>query len=150
MKATFLLGRALLGGFFLYNGIHHFLELNSMAQYAGAKNVPMPKAAVSASGALLLIGGTSLVTGIKPKLGTAAVIGFLMGVSPAIHDFWNIEDPQQKQNEMINFSKNMALLGATIALSSVEEPWPASLAKDTRTPLKKVRDLARRGRRVAA
>jgi hypothetical protein len=28
---------------------------------------------------------------------------------------------------MIHFSKNMALLGAALALMSVEEPWPASL-----------------------
>ena len=28
---------------------------------------------------------------------------------------------------MINFSKNMALLGAAIALMGMEEPWPASV-----------------------
>jgi hypothetical protein len=30
-------------------------------------------------------------------------------------------------NDMINFSKNMALLGAALALMGVEEPWPASV-----------------------
>ena len=150
MKAPFLIGRALLGGFFLYNGINHFQQLDGMAQYAKAKGVPAPKAAVAASGALLLVGGASLITGIKPKLGTAAIMGFLLGVSPAIHDFWKQEDPQQRQNEMIHFSKNMALLGATLALSGVEEPWAASLAPDNRSRLEKVRDFAKRGRRIAA
>jgi hypothetical protein len=28
---------------------------------------------------------------------------------------------------MIHFSKNMALLGAAIALMGVDEPWPASV-----------------------
>ena len=149
MKATFMLGRALLGGFFLYNGINHFLKLNSMAQYAGAKNVPMPQVAVAGSGTLLMAGGASLITGIKPKLGAGALVAFLVGVSPFMHDFWNMDDPQQKQNDMINFSKNMALLGATVALGSVEEPWPVSLAKDKRTPLKKVRDFSKRSRIVA-
>lgn len=149
MKATFMLGRALLGGFFLYNGINHFLKLDSMAQYASAKKVPMPEVAVAASGALLVAGGSSLITGVKPKLGAAALVAFLVGVSPAMHDFWNMDDPQQKQNDMINFSKNMALLGATVALGSVEEPWPASLAKDKRTLLKKVRDSSRRDRIAA-
>lgn len=150
MKAPFLIGRALLGGFFLYNGINHFQQLEGMAQYAKAKGVPVPKAAVAASGALLLVGGASLITGIKPKLGTAAIMGFLLGVSPSIHDFWKQEDPQQRQNEMIHFAKNMALLGATLALSGVEEPWAASLAPDNRSRLEKVRDFAKRGRRVAA
>ena len=44
-----------------------------------------------------------------------------------MHDFWNIEDPAQRQNEMINFSKNMALMGGALALMGVDEPWPASV-----------------------
>jgi hypothetical protein len=38
-----------------------------------------------------------------------------------------MEDPQQRMNDMVNFSKNMALLGAGLALMAVEEPWPASV-----------------------
>jgi hypothetical protein len=30
-------------------------------------------------------------------------------------------------NDMIHFMKNMAMLGAAIALMGVEEPWPASV-----------------------
>jgi hypothetical protein len=43
-----------------------------------------------------------------------------------MHDFWGIEDPNQRVNEMVNFTKNMALLGAALALMGVEETWPAS------------------------
>jgi len=127
MKIPFLLGRIVFGGFFLYNGIHHFLERKSMAQYARAKNVPAPHVAVPATGAALVIGGASILLGIKPRLGALAIIGFLAGVSPSIHNFWAIEDPNQRMNEMINFSKNLALLGAALALMGVKEPWPASV-----------------------
>ena len=127
MKIPFMIGRMLFGGFFLYNGINHFKERKGLAQYAGAKNVPMPDVAVTASGVALLIGGASLLLGIKPKIGAAAVVGFLGGVSPVMHNFWAQEDPQQKQMEMIQFAKNMALLGGALALMSVEEPWPASV-----------------------
>src|SRR4051812_16417854 len=127
MKAAFLIGRAMLGGFFLYNGIRHFHQTDMMAGYAQSKNLPMPKAAVLGSGAALLVGGASLITGIKPKLGIAAAVGFLATVSPTMHDFWNAEDPQQKMNDQINFTKNLALAGATLALAGVEEPWPVSV-----------------------
>jgi hypothetical protein len=30
---------------------------------------------------------------------------------------------------MINFSKNMALLGSALALGGVEEPWPLSVSR---------------------
>lgn len=127
MKLPFLLGRAIFGGFFLYSGIHHFTDSEPMTKYSEFKGVPMPELAVKASGAALIFGGTSILLGIKPKLGTAAVLGFLAGVSPVMHDFWNVEDPQKRQSEMINFSKNMALLGGALALMGVEEPWPASV-----------------------
>ena len=127
MKLPFLLGRTIFGGFFLYSGIHHFTESKTMSQYAKYKGVPMPELAVKASGLALIVGGTSILLGVKPKIGTAAVLGFLSTVSPVMHDFWNVDDPQQKQGEMVNFTKNLALLGGTLALMGVEEPWPMSV-----------------------
>ena len=127
MKSPFLLGRLMFGGFFLYNGINHLKQRKQLAQYASSKNVPKPEFAVVASGVALLLGGASLLLGVKPKLGAAMVAGFLAGVSPVMHDFWRAEDPNQRMNDMINFSKNLALLGGALALMGVEEPWPASI-----------------------
>jgi uncharacterized membrane protein YphA (DoxX/SURF4 family) len=127
MKAPFLIGRLVFGGFFLYNGIHHLKERKSLAQYAETKNVPLADVVVATTGVVLMAGGVSILLGIKPKLGTAAIAGFLAGVSPVMHDFWRIDEPNQRMNEMINFSKNMALLGSAVALMGVNEPWPASV-----------------------
>ncbi len=100
-----------------------------LAQFAGSKNVATPNVAVALSGAMMLLGGASIITGIKPVAGTAALVAFLAGVSPKMHDFWNQEDPNQQMNDMIHFSKNMALLGAALALMGVKEPWPVSAGK---------------------
>jgi uncharacterized membrane protein YphA (DoxX/SURF4 family) len=144
MKIPFLLGRVVFGGFFLYNGLHHFKQLRSMAQYAGAKGVPLPEAAVSATGAALLLGGASVLLGVRPKMGLAAILTFLAGVSPVMHDFWNVAEPEKRQLEMINFAKNMALLGAALALLGVEEPWPLSVPVESDTPVDRVRRFASR------
>src|SRR5438270_817699 len=40
MKAPFLIGRLIFGGYFIYNGINHFKQTETIAQYAGAKKVP--------------------------------------------------------------------------------------------------------------
>jgi putative oxidoreductase len=127
MKAPFLLGRLIFGGFFIYNGIHHLAEREKLSQYTAAKNIPMPDVAVTASGVALLLGGTSILLGIKPKYGAATIAGFLLGVSPLMHDFWKVEDPNQRMQETINFMKNMALLGGALALTGIEEPWPTSV-----------------------
>lgn len=127
MKTPFLLGRLIFGGFFLYNGIHHLTGRKQLVEYTRAKNVPAPGFAVTAAGVALLVGGASILLGIKPKIGTLAIAGFLAGVSPVMHNFWKTENPEQRMHDMADFSKNMAMLGATLALMSVKEPWPASV-----------------------
>jgi putative oxidoreductase len=127
MKAPFLIGRMLFGGFFLYNGINHLRERKNMASYTASKGVPAPELAVTASAIPLIVGGASLLLGIKPKVGAVAILGFLAGVSPVMHDFWRNEDPGERNNNMISFMKNVALAGAALALLGVDEPWEASV-----------------------
>ena len=123
-----LAGRLIFGGFFLYNGINHIIHHDQLVPYASAKNVPAPEAAVVGSGALLIASGLSVILGLKPKLGALGIIAFLASVSPAMHNFWEHQDPGQRQNDMIHFSKNMALLGAALALFGMEK-WPHSVAQ---------------------
>lgn len=111
------LGRALFGAYFVYNGINHFKKKDELAQYAGSKQVPKPDAAVLATGAALIAGGASLALGIKPKLGATSIIGFLAAVSPVMHNFWKQDDPAERQRNMIDFTKNMALLSGALALA---------------------------------
>jgi len=134
MKTPFLIGRLIFGGYFLYSGIHHFTERKVMIEATKSKKVPMPDLAVDLTGAAMVAGGASILLGVKPKLGTAAIAGFLAGVSPIMHNFWQSADPEQRMNDMINFTKNMALLGGAVALMGVEEPWPVSapVAQPTR------------------
>jgi putative oxidoreductase len=127
MRALHVLGRAIFGGFFVFNGIHHLQDARSMGQYAAAKGVPAPEQAVQATGLLMLGGGLSILAGLKPKQGLAAIIAFLIPVSLQMHSFWKEEDAQKRQNEMIHFMKNMALVGAALTLMHSEEPWPVSI-----------------------
>lgn len=126
MTGVFLAGRILLGAYFLYNGINHVLNVGGMAQYAGSKGVPAPELAVMLTGLLLLVAGASILLGMYPKVGIAAAAIFLVGVTPMMHDFWAVPAEQQMA-EMVNFTKNFALLGATLMLVGVPEPWPMSV-----------------------
>lgn len=127
MSIVLLIGRIILGGYFLYSGIHHFTSLEYMAGYAKMKGTPAPKAAVAGTGALLILGGLSLLLGALPIIGCILLFIFLLGVSPAIHNFWSVQDPQQRASEMINFTKNMALGGALLMILTIPGPWPLSL-----------------------
>jgi uncharacterized membrane protein YphA (DoxX/SURF4 family) len=127
MRALHVLGRMIFGGFFAYSGINHLQNSAGMAQYAGAKGVPAPRQAVQATGVMLLAGGLSIIAGLKPRQGLALITAVLVPVSLQMHRFWEEQDPQQRQMEMIQFMKNMALVGASLALLQLDEPWPASV-----------------------
>jgi hypothetical protein len=44
-----------------------------------------------------------------------------------MHRFWEESDAQKRQTEMIQFMKNMALVGAALTLMHSRDPWPASI-----------------------
>jgi putative oxidoreductase len=127
MRALFVLGRAIFGGFFVLNGVNHLQHAQGMAPYAGAKGVPAAEQAVRATGLMLIAGGLSVVTGVKPRQGLATLIGFLVPVTLQMHRFWDEKDPEARQREMTHFLKNTALLGAALALMEIREPWPVSV-----------------------
>ncbi len=126
-SAIFFIGRLLLGGYFVFGGFNHFKMLTMMSGYAQSKGVPAPKAAVAFSGFLLLVGGLSIFLGIYPTIGAVALVLFLVPVTFMMHPFWKVQDAQMKMGEMVNFTKNLALLGATLMLLSIPEPWTTSL-----------------------
>jgi uncharacterized membrane protein YphA (DoxX/SURF4 family) len=127
MDVAFLIGRLIFGGYWLMAAINHFKNLNHMSEYAKAKGTPFPKLAVAGSGVLLLAGGLSMLVGVYPLLGIVLLIVFLLGVSLQMHTFWKVDDAQMKQNDMINFTKNMALVGALLMFLLLPRPWPMSL-----------------------
>jgi uncharacterized membrane protein YphA (DoxX/SURF4 family) len=132
MAELFLLGRIIFGGYFLYNGINHFVSTATMVQYAASKGVPMPEVAVLVSGALLIVGGASILFGLWPQLGVLCIIVFLAGVTPMMHNFWAVRDPAARLAEMVNFTKNMALVGGALGLLGVPQPWPYSFERRRR------------------
>jgi putative oxidoreductase len=126
MRALHLLGRAIFGGFFVYNGINHLQNAKGIAPYAASKGVPSPVQAVQGTGVIMLAGGLSIMAGLRPKEGLAAIVAFLVPVSLQMHRFWE-EGGEKRQAEMIHFMKNMALVGAALAMMKIDEPWPASI-----------------------
>ncbi len=127
MPLLFLVGRILLGVFFLDNAYNHFKNSGALSGYALSKNVPMPKVAVLGSGALLLIGGVSMILGFYPHVGIAALVLFLVPVTYTMHAFWKEQD-QARQMDRIQFMKNMAILGAILMLLSLPLPWAMSIS----------------------
>ncbi len=127
MEIAFLIGRIIVGLYYLFNAFNHFTQTNMLAGYAGSKGVPSPKLAVLGAGVLLLIGGLSILTGFQPVIGVIALVVFFLPVTFMMHNFWAVKDPMQRMGEMVNFLKNLALLGSSLMFLAIPQPWPFSL-----------------------
>jgi hypothetical protein len=75
--------------------------------------------------------GLSVVLGAWPQWGLWLIVVFLVGVTPQIHNFWAVSDGMQRMGELTNLMKNVALLGAALALLKLAEtqPWPLSVSR---------------------
>jgi putative oxidoreductase len=127
MEIAFLIGRIIVGLYYTSAGLKHFQQLNMMAGYAGSKGVPAPKLAIAGSGLLIIIGGLDILLGYRPVIGVTAIVLFLVPVTFTIHNFWSVQDPQQKMAEMVNFTKNLGLIGSALMFLAIPQPWPYSI-----------------------
>lgn len=127
MEIVFLIGRIIVGLFWLNGAIAHFAHDRSMIPYARMKGMPFAEIAVPGTGVLLLIGAFSILTGIYPVIAVLALAAFLIPVTFVMHNFWTTEDQAMKMNDMVMFTKNIALLGYTLVLLAIPQPWPFSL-----------------------
>lgn len=124
---AFLIGRMIVGGFFLMSGLNHFSKLSMMAGYAKSKGTPAPSAAVAGSGVLLLLGGASLLLGYHPTVGAGLLVICLLGLSIGIHNFWAVQEAQARMQEQVQFMKNVALLGFVLMTLVIPRPWIFSI-----------------------
>ena len=126
MEHLFLLGRVLMGGYFIVSGVNHFKHLKMLTGYAQSKGVPMPREMVLLTGAMLLLGGLGIFLGVYIKCSVLLLSVFLVVVSFKMHQFWKLEG-MARMGEEINFKKNLGLLGGVLMLLAIPLPWAVSL-----------------------
>lgn len=116
MDVIVLIGRILFAFLFLTSGYAHFAQRKGMAQYAAGRGVPVAMPAVLAGGVLLVAGGAMVLLGIWADLGALLLVLFLLPTAVLVHGFWKDTDPQARQMEIVQFSKDTALAGAALML----------------------------------
>jgi putative oxidoreductase len=134
MAQAFLVGRILVGGYYLLASYNHFAHLRGMAHGAALHGVPAPEVAVLVAGLLLAMAGVTLLLGVFPRIGIAALLLFFVPVTVMMHPFWADTTAATRQADLINFTKNVGLLGSSLMFLAIPRPWPYSLERHARLP----------------
>lgn len=127
MEYLFVLGRVLLGGYFIKSGYNHFQNLNMLTGYAQSKGVPTPKESVLLTGLMMVLGGAGILLGVYVQISVLLLSLFLLGTLIKMHRYWEVADPMSRMGEEVNFYKNLGLLGAILMLLAIPLPWILSL-----------------------
>ncbi|GGL25002.1 hypothetical protein GCM10009037_05680 [Halarchaeum grantii] len=107
------LGRLLFAGGLTVLAALNLKNLDGRIAYADAKGVPAATKLVPAASALLLGGSLGIASWTRPKLSAGSIATFFVGVTPLMHDFWNVEDGVE--DELMSFLQNIAVLGAAVS-----------------------------------
>ena len=116
MDYIILLARILFSQIFIINGFSHFHP--QAAQYAASHNVPFAEILVPVSGLMAILGGLSILTGFKAKIGAVLIVLFLVPVTMMMHNFWTIKDPMQHATQKTMFMKNLSMLGGALFIAA--------------------------------
>jgi putative oxidoreductase len=110
-----LLGRLLYALIFLMSAPSDFKK--QVIGYVAAQGVPLASIGVPLMGVISLLGGLSILLGYRAKIGAWLIVLFLVVVTPLMHKFWGVADPNMAQVQMINFLKNVSMLGGALLIA---------------------------------
>lgn len=108
-----LAGRILIALIFLLSGFSKITGFDGTVGYIASKGLPLPQ--LGAIGAIIveLGAGIMLVLGWKVRWAAAALLLYTAVAAIIFHDFWAMP-PDQAQNQMIHFMKNISMLGGLL------------------------------------
>lgn len=135
MDVIVLIGRILFVAVFLASGAAHLTQTRDMEGYVSSKGLGNEALLVQASGVQMLVGGLMVLFGIWMDLGFLILAAFLIPAALLFHAFWKVADPQEMNVERAQFMKNLALVGACLALFALVAHAGADLGLTITGPL---------------
>ncbi|MFZ3216393.1 MAG: DoxX family protein [Candidatus Acidiferrales bacterium] len=115
-SVTTLAGRILVSVIFLISGFFKVAAYSQMVGYAAAMHLPAPGVAIACAAALELSFGLAVLAGFKTRIVAWVLFLYLIPVTFVFHNFWAVQGVAQ-QTQMINFLKNVAIMGGLLFLS---------------------------------
>jgi len=115
-KWQLLLGRVLLSAIFILSGIGKIPHFNDVAGMMAQKGIPLATVALAITLLIEIGGGLMVLTGFKARYAALVIALWLIPVTLVFHHFWGIPEAA-KQEQMVNFLKNVAIMGGLLVLS---------------------------------
>lgn len=152
MSPTRKLARPLLASMFVTGGLDTLRNPGKRPELVAKAGLQDPEKLVRINGATQLVGGLALATGRLPRLSALALAGSLVPTTYIGHAFWSEGDKAAKQQQQIQFFKNLSMLGGLLlaaADTGGRESIPHAAGRITRRTTKKAAKAAAKAKKAA-
>lgn len=110
-----VVGRVFLCTIFLLSALGNKIpNFQTVAGIMAKVGIPAPQFMLVGAIVFLIAGSLSVIVGYRARIGAALLLVFLVLATYYFHNFWTLSDTQLKQEQMIQFMKNLALMGAML------------------------------------
>ena len=113
----FILGRALLGVYFLLPGVMKIVQYNGTLQLMLSKGVPLAEVLLPATIVLQVGLGLLLIIGKALRLSALVLFGLTILINLFIHNFWSLQGDPNYAHELQNFIKNLGIAAGLLVLA---------------------------------
>ena len=111
-------GLVLMGGMFVWAGVHHFRNFKVLTGWLVSKRWPFPRTLLTLGSILQIVAGALLMAGVLIPVATVSLIVFTVVANVTLLDFWR--QPSDTRDTARNaFAGNIALIGGLMLAFSM-------------------------------
>lgn len=114
----FIVGRSLLGLYFILPGIMKITGYAGTLALMQAKGVPLAELLLPVTIALQIGLGVLLILGKYLRVSAFLLFGMVILISVFIHNFWALQGDPSYAHEMQNFVKNLGIAAGLLVLAT--------------------------------
>lgn len=116
-----LIGRGLLGLYFIGPGLQKVFAWDAMSAYMAAHDVPFIPVLLALTTVIQVGGGACLLIGYRAQWMAFILAGLTLVINFYMHDFWNLEEGLQRMHETQNFVKNLGIMAGLLCLAGMAQ-----------------------------
>ncbi len=120
-RAYFVLGRTLLGLYFLVPGLSKIVGYSATLDLMASKQVPLSEILLPITILVQIGGGVLLIVGRQLRLSALVLAGLTLIINMYIHNFWSLSGDPSQAHETQNFIKNLAIMAGLLVLATKEQ-----------------------------
>lgn len=118
-NASLLVGRFLLGIYFILPGIGKITGWAGTIDYMAEHNVPFIPIMLVITIILQLGCGAALIIGFQGKIAAFILAGLTLFISLFMHNFWDFAEGMERNHETQNFFKNLGIMAGLLIVAGV-------------------------------